>query len=52
MCLELKDNKYIRIDHLSCDDIEKEIKIKYPDIEIGTGIINEYLSIIVNKILI
>ena len=41
MCLELKNNKYIRIDHLSCDEIEKEIKIKYPNIEIGTGIIEE-----------
>lgn len=41
MCLELKNNKYIRIDHLSCDEIEKEIKVKYPNIEIGTGIIEE-----------
>ena len=41
MCLELKNNKYIRIDHLSCDEIEKEIKIKYPNIEIGTGIVEE-----------
>lgn len=41
MCLELKNNKYIRIDHLSCDEIEREIKIKYPNIEIGTGIIEE-----------
>ena len=41
MCLELKNNKYIRIDHLSCNEIEKEIKIKYPNIEIGTGIIEE-----------
>ena len=41
MCLELKNNKYIRIDHLSCDEIEREIKIKYPNIEIGRGIIEE-----------
>ena len=41
MCLELKNNKYIRIDHLSCNEIEKEIKIKYPNIEIGREIIEE-----------
>lgn len=41
MCLELKNNKYIRIDHFSVNGIEKEIKIKYPNIEIGTGIIEE-----------
>ena len=41
MCLELKDKKYIRINNLSYNEIEREIKIKYPNIEIGSGIINE-----------
>ena len=41
MCLELKNDKCIGIYHLSCDEIEKEIKIKYPNIEIGTGIVEE-----------
>jgi len=41
MCLELKNNTYIRIDLASCDDIEKEVKIKYSNIEIDTGIIEE-----------
>ena len=41
MCLELRNNKYIRIDHFSVDEIEKEIKIKYPNIEIGREIIEE-----------
>ena len=41
MCLELKDNKYIRINHASVENIEKEIKTKYPNIEIGIGIIEE-----------
>ena len=41
MCLELKNNTYIRIGYVSCDDIEKEVNIKYPNIEIGTEIIEE-----------
>lgn len=41
MCLKLKNNKNIYISHLSCEDIEKEIKIKYPEIEIGTGSVDE-----------
>lgn len=41
MCLELKNNKYRRIDCLMCDNIEKEIKAKYPNIEIGAEIIEE-----------
>lgn len=41
MCLELENNKYIKIKYLSCDEIEEEVKIKYPNIEIGTGIIEE-----------
>ena len=41
MCLELKNSKCIRIETSSCDEIEKEIKINYPNIEIGNGLIEE-----------
>ncbi len=41
MYLELKNSKFIRIDHLMCNDIENEIKTKYPDIEIGIEIIEK-----------
>ena len=42
MCLELKNNEYIHIRrYLSCDEIKDEIKIKYPNIQIGTSIIDK-----------
>ena len=37
MCLKLKNNRNIYISKLSCDDIEQEIRVKYPKIEMGTG---------------
>jgi len=41
MCLQLKNNEFIRMDHFSYAKIEKEVKTKYPNIEIGCGIIDE-----------
>ncbi len=41
LCLELKNKKYLRLEKLCYDDIETEIKEKYPNIEIGVGIIEE-----------
>ena len=35
LCLSLKDNTYISINGVRLVDIEKEIKAKYPNIEIG-----------------
>lgn len=34
MCLKLKNNKYIRMNHFSVDEIGKEIINKYPSIKI------------------
>lgn len=41
LLLELKNNKCLRLKKLCYDDIETEIKKKYPNIEIGIGIIEE-----------
>ena len=41
ICLELRNTTYVRIDRLAYDEIEEEIKNKYPYISIGKGIINE-----------
>lgn len=41
LCLELKNNKCLRMNGMSYDDIESEIKVKYPNIMIGIGIIDE-----------
>lgn len=39
ICLELRNNTYVTIERLAYDEIEEEIKNKYPYIAIGKGII-------------
>ena len=38
VCLELKNDKYIKLFLRECSEVADEIKTKYPNIEIGSGI--------------
>lgn len=42
LAIELKDKTFLRIDEIDYSDIELEIRNKYPNIEIGVEIIDEY----------